>query len=186
MTETENKEFVKQLKTVESSLSNYARGLCKDIYEAQDLVQDTIMYCFLNYEKILDKQAFIAYIFRIANRTYFKAKWRKRLFVRLDEVQAEQITDTGMQVERKMELDELHEAMQNLKPVYREAISLHVFAGLPLKDIADIQKTNMNTVKTRLRRGRAKLAELLEVEDTVKSQTKKSNQFFSIPKEQLL
>ena len=184
MEEKENTNFVEMLKTVEKPLTGYALSLCRDRDEAQDLIQETILTCFLHFEEIKDKAAFKPYIFKIAHRIFFRSKWRKRLFIRLDEAEAEQITDTGMQVEQSLAVKELVEAMQKLKPIIRDTISLHEFSGLPIKEIAEIQKTNVNTVKTRLRRGRQRLAELLEVENQFSdSKFSISN---AIPKEGLL
>ena len=57
---------------------------------------------------------------------------------------------------------DLHQAIQQLRLEYREAICLHYLEGLSVKEISDVLGRNENTVKTHLARGREKLKKFLE------------------------
>ena len=164
MTENENNEFIDLLKTVDKSLTNYTLALCKDSDEAKDIFQDTVLACYQNFDKLRDKSVFKSYIFQIAFRTYKHTNWRKRLFQRMDKEKADMILDPNMKVSLNLEVQDLYQAMNELPLLQRNAISLFEISGFSIKEIAIMQKTKESTVKSRLKRGREKLAELLEVE----------------------
>lgn len=67
--------------------------------------------------------------------------------------QAEQDTDVYM---------DLHEAIERLRPDYREVIKLYYLNDLTVKQIAQILDKNENTVKTQLFRAREMLRDFLE------------------------
>ena len=56
---------------------------------------------------------------------------------------------------------DLHNAIEQLRPEYREVIKLHYLDDLPVKQIAQVLDRNENTVKTQLSRAREALKELL-------------------------
>lgn len=55
----------------------------------------------------------------------------------------------------------LHRALDELAPAKRAVIVLHDLEGMSLKDVATIVGSNERTVRSRLRDGRKKLAEIL-------------------------
>jgi RNA polymerase sigma-70 factor (ECF subfamily) len=63
---------------------------------------------------------------------------------------------------QKEEDDELTSAIMTLPIKYREVIYLFYYEEMPLKEIAVVTETGINTVKTRLRRAKELLKERLE------------------------
>ncbi len=55
----------------------------------------------------------------------------------------------------------LHHALDTLPPAKRAVLVLHDLEGLEMKEVAGIVGTNERTVRSRLRDGRKKLADLL-------------------------
>jgi len=55
----------------------------------------------------------------------------------------------------------LHRALAQLPPCKRSVIILHDLEGVEMKEIATIVEANERTVRSRLRDGRKKLAQLL-------------------------
>jgi RNA polymerase sigma-70 factor (ECF subfamily) len=74
-----------------------------------------------------------------------------------EETVAEQ---TGVDTEAYMDL---HAAIEQLRPDYREVIKLYYLDDLSVKQIALVLDRNENTVKTQLARARETLKSLLEV-----------------------
>jgi len=64
-------------------------------------------------------------------------------------------------IEHAIDYKIIVEAIKRLSPAKQEAIILFEISGFSIQEIADIQSTNINTVKTRLARGREELKELL-------------------------
>ena len=58
--------------------------------------------------------------------------------------------------------DAVHEALQKLSPELREAVILRDLQDMDYKDIATVLKVPEGTVKSRINRGRAELARLLQ------------------------
>jgi RNA polymerase sigma-70 factor (ECF subfamily) len=57
---------------------------------------------------------------------------------------------------------DLQRALDQLTPDHREAVILHDVGGFPYEDIAVATGVQLGTVKSRISRGRKKLAEILE------------------------
>ncbi len=163
MSYIKDREFLECLDKVDQALSNYTLSLCKNSFEAQDLLQDTIYACFESFEKLKDKSKFKPYIFQIASRLYKRMTWRKRLFFEYDEGAAEIMPDEAQDLNLTLEIADMYNALNELSFDQREAITLFEISGFSIKEVAEIQATKENTVKTRLKRGREKLAHLLEV-----------------------
>lgn len=53
------------------------------------------------------------------------------------------------------------ERIMSMPPAYREALYLHCFCGYSLKELSELLRCNENTLKSRLRRGREMLKDLL-------------------------
>jgi RNA polymerase sigma-70 factor (ECF subfamily) len=53
-------------------------------------------------------------------------------------------------------------ALAHLPEEFRDAVVMHDLGGIPYEEIARTTRTNLGTVKSRISRGRKRLAELLE------------------------
>lgn len=54
------------------------------------------------------------------------------------------------------------ERIMSMPPDYREVLYLHCFCGYSLKELSELLRCNENTLKSRLRRGREMLKDLLD------------------------
>jgi RNA polymerase sigma-70 factor (ECF subfamily) len=59
---------------------------------------------------------------------------------------------------------DLHDAIRTLGPEYRAVVVLHYLADLPVDEVAAVLGAPVGTVKSRLSRARAALAERLRME----------------------
>jgi len=91
-------------------------------------------------------------------------RWSRRFSFSEDQAGPEP-AETGESTEeataRARRSASLHRALADLAPAKRAVIVLHDLEGLPLKDVATIVGANERTVRSRLRDGRKKLAEIL-------------------------
>lgn len=60
--------------------------------------------------------------------------------------------EVAAETHRSEEYLDLYDAIDGLDPQLRTIIILHYFEGLTLEEVAEITKTNLNTVKTRMYR----------------------------------
>jgi len=156
-------EFLDHLEQVRGKLSRYLLSITHSREEAEDLLQDSIIAAYQNYLKIIDKEAFSAYIFQIAIRLYKRKKWRSHLFGTYNIEKAEQIIDPTAITDLAIETKILYRALNQLPFKYKDAITLFELCGFSIKEIAILQGKNENTIKTNIRRGKQKLSILLGV-----------------------
>jgi RNA polymerase sigma-70 factor (ECF subfamily) len=57
---------------------------------------------------------------------------------------------------------DLTAALARLPEEFRDAVVMHDLGGVPYEEIAKTTRTNIGTVKSRISRGRRRLAELME------------------------
>jgi RNA polymerase sigma factor (sigma-70 family) len=92
--------------------------------------------------------------------------WKVAFRIAADELRHRRRKGTIEDVEMPApEPPELFEALAQLSERQRASIVLHYYAGYSLDEIAEFLGTRKGTVGTHLHRGRARLKQLLEVDD---------------------
>lgn len=159
--EQKSELFLSLLLPVRNRLAQYALALARDRSAAEDLVSDTILAAYEGFSRVRDHSAFIGYLFTIALRLHRRARWRRRLFGRYDEHRAQSRPDLRAAPDVQTDVALLRSALARLPLKYRETVVLFEIAGLSLQEIHTIQGGSFSAVKSRLVRGRRKLAVLL-------------------------
>jgi RNA polymerase sigma-70 factor, ECF subfamily len=134
---------------------------------AEDLTQDIFVKCYKSLHTYSGKSKLRTWLWRIAinHCKDFHRSWYTKNVV----IAGEEMPSNGTKKElveqaviQKEEDDELIAAIMTLPIKYREVIYLFYYEELPLKEIALVTDTGLNTVKTRLRRAKELLKEELE------------------------
>src|SRR4051794_30118381 len=121
---------------------------------AEDLTQDIFVKCYKNIHTYSGKSKLRTWLWRIAinHCKDFHRSWYTRNVV----IAGEELSSNGTNRElveqtviQKEEDDELITAIMTLPIKYREVIYLFYYEELPLKEIAVVTDTGVNTVKTR-------------------------------------
>jgi RNA polymerase sigma-70 factor (ECF subfamily) len=147
--------------------------------DAQDLTQEVFikMYRTLNSYDV-DRGAFMTWVTTITRNLlvdHFRKTKQERLTDSLDTTSSghedamplsEQIPDRGpsphSRVQSREAKESVHEALQKLSPELREAVILRDLQDMDYREIATVLKVPEGTVKSRINRGRAELARLLQ------------------------
>lgn len=143
------------------ALSRYCYSMTHDQDAAKDLLSETVLKTFEQYESIKEKAYFKSYMFSVANKIYLKSFRQEKFKAKYDEKIIELKTSALSSPEHYAELSLLYDALQKLPTEQREALVLFEINGFNLKEIAVIQNCGLSAVKSRLRRGREKLEGLL-------------------------
>lgn len=152
--------FMNLFEPVRANLSRFCFSISLDRDDAKDLISETIVQAFENFEMLKKTDAFKSYLFSIASRINKRKNWRKRLFVRLDKEHLDiQISKNNS--ENELDVEILNKLMNKLPQKQKEAIALFDISGFSLEEIREIQGGSLSGVKSRLKRGREKLAEML-------------------------
>jgi len=147
--------------------------------DAQDLTQEVFikMYRTLNSYDV-GRGAFMTWVTTMTRNLlvdHFRKTKQERLTDSLDTTasdhedampMSERIPDHGpapdSRVQSREAGDTVHQALQKLSPELREAVILRDLQDMDYKEIATVLKVPEGTVKSRINRGRAELARLLQ------------------------
>jgi RNA polymerase sigma-70 factor (ECF subfamily) len=145
----------------EGVLYRFARGMGFDHDTCLDVVQDALVKAYDKLADCRDRSRFRAWLFRIARNLCFDVLRRARqIAIPLSHVaEVESIADERLDdLERSM----VHQALDRLSPVLREAFLLKHDAGYTYEEIADITGAGPSAVKMRVHRARLELCEYFE------------------------
>ncbi|WP_244470985.1 sigma-70 family RNA polymerase sigma factor [Microvirga massiliensis] len=146
-------------------LRAFAISLTGNGDQADDLVQEAIVRGLGNLDKFEAGTNLRAWLFTILRNEFYTAMRRRRREVEdPDGVMAGMLSTLPGQDEN-LNLRDLAVALARLPPEQREAILLAGAQGLQYEEIARICGIKLGTVKSRINRARARLAELLHLQD---------------------
>lgn len=155
--------YQKMVDTLYQDVFRYAFWLTRNHSVAEDLVQETFLRAWRSFDSLQKDAAAKAWLFTILRRENARMYERYRPeLVDIDDVAIAQDDEYGPD-ERQKQV-ELHRAILQLEPEYRDPLLLQVIGGFSGKEIADMLDLNNNTVMTRLFRARSKLRTLLHGE----------------------
>jgi RNA polymerase sigma-70 factor (ECF subfamily) len=147
--------------------------------DAQDLTQEVFIKMYRTLPSYdVSKGAFMTWVTTVTRNLlvdHFRKSKQDRMTDSLDAAPSEhedaqplstQIADPAKsaheQVQSRETRDAVHLALQKLSPELREAVILRDLQDMDYKDIAGALKVPEGTVKSRINRGRAELARLLQ------------------------
>lgn len=157
------------IRRIQKEIFGIFMHLCKKREVVADLTQEALVKIAKNIHKLKDVSKFKTWANRIAVNLFYDEirKNNKHLEnVDLKEFeQQEEIKDEKIQPLEKCLASELGCIIKNsilsLPINSRIAIVLREFEGMSYEDIANLTKTNVGTVKSRISRARGKLQEVL-------------------------
>jgi RNA polymerase sigma-70 factor (ECF subfamily) len=148
--------YVDLVAPLRPALHGYCRRLTGNLWDAEDLVQDTLLRVFgqwgVTHPAIRDPRA---YLLRAASNIWIDRVRRSR------EIPTPAVDDapaTGADLELSVQLREAGSALlQHLAPQERAALMLKEAFDMPLDEIAALLATSTGAVKSALHRGRERL-----------------------------
>lgn len=148
------------------NLRAFARSLCGNHDRADDLVQETLVKAWQKRATFAEGSNLKAWLFTILRNTYL-SEWRKRKFEVEDRdgTIAASVEVPGGQASH-MDMLDFVKAFEMLPPQQREALVLIGAEGFAYEDAALMCGCAVGTMKSRVNRARARLAELLKLDAT--------------------
>ncbi|WP_026569635.1 MULTISPECIES: sigma-70 family RNA polymerase sigma factor [Sediminibacillus] len=150
-----------------SDLVRLAFNYVKDRETAKDMVQNSFIKCYENLDGFRCDSSMKTWLYRITVnqcKDYLRSWHYRKVQTKSAFVNAiKSISSlTEKEVIKKSESEEMKNIMFSLPASYREVIYLYYYKDLAITEIAEVTGLNLNTVKTRLRRGKQRLKNLLE------------------------
>jgi RNA polymerase sigma-70 factor, ECF subfamily len=150
-------------------LSRLVRFQMHNDVETDDVVQQTILNAFARLNQFRFEARFRTWLLRIANNEVLQ--WRRRrvaskvVLLDRDGFLRLQLVDGALSPLREFERVEtaglFQGALSKLSSSYREMIRFRDLEGLSILETAEVLRVSINTVKTRHRRARLKMVQLL-------------------------
>ncbi len=142
-------------------VSRYAFALTNTEDDAKDLVSEASLKAFEQTDKLRSTEAFCSYLFIVVRRIHVRQLRRARL-LNLFKAQIEAPThDPRSSIDLQLDMTALYRALSQLPAKQRETVMLFEISELSIEEIREIQGGSISGVKSRLRRGRDRLTELL-------------------------
>jgi RNA polymerase sigma-70 factor (ECF subfamily) len=168
-------QFEQQALPYMDQLYAAAMRMTRNPADAADLVQETFVKAFGSWKTFTQGTNLKAWLYRILTNTYintYRKKQREPFQSPIDDLQdwqlggAESTTSTTARSAEAEAIDRMpasvvKEALQSIPEDFRMAVYLADVEGFAYQEIADIMKTPIGTVMSRLHRGRRLLRDLL-------------------------
>jgi RNA polymerase sigma-70 factor, ECF subfamily len=148
------------------ALRAFARSLTSNRAEADDLVQETVVKAWGNFDKFVPGSNMRAWLFTILRNTYYSTV-RKRRHEVVDATGAWAArVATRPRQESLIAWQDLQSMLALLPDEQREALILVGAAGLSYEEAAKVCGCALGTIKSRVNRGRARLLTLMKLDDS--------------------
>ncbi|MDB6453932.1 MULTISPECIES: RNA polymerase sigma factor [unclassified Falsirhodobacter] len=147
------------------ALRAFAISLTRNVSVADDLVQDTIVKAWTNFDKFTAGTNLRAWLFTILRNTFYSDKRKTRREVPDPEGAHAATLFVKPDHDGRMAFTEFSAAFDKLTPEHREVLILVGASGFSYEDAADMMGVAVGTVKSRANRARTRLAELLHLDD---------------------
>ena len=135
-------------------LRAFARSLCRDKHEADDLTQDTLTRAWQAQTSYQPGTNMRAWLLKILRNSYYSGRRRARRQSVWNEETAERLLVADGAQSASLDLSELHRAMSMLPDEQREALILVGAGGVAYEEAAAICGCALGTIKSRVARGR--------------------------------
>ena len=137
-----------------------------NLYDAEDIVQETFVKCYLHIGDLKKPEGFKSWLFQILYRTaYRQVKKRGREIPDEDMPAKADATDGMTSLDRMIQTEtqkQINDAVQMLGFKHRAVVVMYYYNEMSTKEIAKILECTEGTVKSRLFTSRKKLKKALE------------------------
>ena len=159
--ESDARAFRAEFLTMVPRLYNFAMSLCRNPAQADDLVQDTLMRGWRSRTLYVSGTNLGAWLFTIMrNAFYSQQRKSQREVADSDGGYAERLATVPEQSSH-VDLKDAQTALAALAPPMRQALLLVAVESLSYEEAAAVMNCRIGTVKSRVWRARAQLAQML-------------------------
>lgn len=155
-------EFSYKVDKLSLSLKPFALRLTRDMEDANDLLQETLLKAFSNREKYTDGTNLKAWMYTIMKNTFitnYQRMVRKNTFIDSTD-NLHYINSSSNAIENsaygKFAMKDITKAIENLDDAYKVPFTMH-FRGFKYHEIADKLNIPIGTVKNRIHIARKEL-----------------------------
>jgi RNA polymerase sigma-70 factor (ECF subfamily) len=149
-------------------LYNVALRYCKNVFDAEDIVQETYLMAFHKFHQLREKSKCKPWLLTILRNNFLKNYHRQKNRQKLPEADYIEFLESTIAEESAEELlsrasqkDTVQKALDQLPLKYKEVLILYYMDEMLYKEIADTLEIPIGTVMSRLTRAREGLKTIL-------------------------
>lgn len=157
-----DEDFKRELASVIPHLRAFGRSLSGSRDLADDLVQETLLKAWAARDRFQAGTNLRAWTFIILRNLFLSQMRRARFKGEWDDFTANRLLAAPAGQDRQVELSDLQRALLQLPQAQREALILVGAGGFAYEEAASICDCAVGTIKSRVARGRAALAIILQ------------------------
>ena len=131
-------------------------------FDAKDIMSETTLIAYENFDKINDEQAILSYLFTTARRLIYRRTLINKRIDGSSSFEADDIANTDFGAEKLQQLNELYSALDKIPRKQKEAIVLTAVNGFSYSEAAKIMSTSIENIKKLIYRGKEQLKFLLD------------------------
>lgn len=154
------------LESVAPSIHRFGLRMCKNVHDAEDVLQDTLLSIVQNLGQFEGRSSLSSWAFTLARSACTRRRRGLKNRPPVDPDAAPERPDERPSPEARAEERELSEALSRaldtLPEDYREVIVLRDMEGLPAQDAAAAVGVSLDALKSRLHRARSALRSALQ------------------------
>jgi RNA polymerase sigma factor (sigma-70 family) len=154
-------DFRRELEATIPSLRGYGRSIARDADFADDLLQETLAKAWAGRGRFEAGTNMRAWTFTIYRNLFYSQMRRARFSAPWNDLAAERLLVSGAAQHDVIDLADLYRALDRIPATQRDAILLIGAGGLAYEEAAAILNCAIGTIKSRVSRGRAALAEVI-------------------------
>lgn len=149
-----------------NSVRRFALSFAKNPVDADDLAQDALIKAYRSFHTFDGAAALTTWLYTVARSTFLdsrrgklhKARGRER---ELDDAQPDDVPTQEARLGEREAAEQLWSAIRELDAKFRVPLVLADVEGMTYEEVASIEGVPIGTVRSRIARARAKLAEAL-------------------------
>jgi RNA polymerase sigma-70 factor (ECF subfamily) len=158
-------QFEQDLIALIPGMRSFSRMLCPNRAAAEDLTQEGLTKAWRARDRFQQGTNLKAWVFTILRNEFYSEHRRAWRNVHWDETLAETIPVAPKEQEWAMDISDVARALAQLPKCQREAVILVAAGGFSYAEAADICGAKVGSMKSRVSRGRATLARILDGEE---------------------
>ncbi len=151
-----------------SLMYNVALKYCGNVFDAEDIVQETYLMAFYKFHQLREKSKCKPWLLTILRNNFLKTYQKKKSQQKLSETDYIDHLKTSLTAQTAEDIltkvsaqQEIQKAMDQLPPKYKEVLLLYYTNEMLYKEIANALQIPIGTVMSRLTRAREGLKSLL-------------------------
>jgi len=147
-----------------NAIYSFCLRMLEDQEGAKDATQETFLKMITKIQTVENGIVFKSWLFSVARNEVLMVVRRKKIvsMEKFEEDESVCETNSPLELAINSEMKEkIRQAIQQLKPAYREAYMLREIEGLSYEEIAKATETTVSAVKSKLFKSRATLNEML-------------------------